>query len=266
MEICQQLYDSLCAVKKADGSMLCYTFVRAPKRSQEPAYYDVVDNPIDLLRVQHKLKLESYEDVEELTNDLDILVNNFKAFYKSDTNEYQDACLLWDIYVANKVKLIESNVGDDEPSSKVKKIGRPRKSALDNDDTSEISSKTTDEDIGNYEQLFASVMTATDESSRPLNLMFRVLPSEREYPDYYQIIEHPIDLKFIATKIQTNAYQTLAEMEKDLLQMTTNACIFNEPGSQIYKDAKTLRKVSIKNTLVCGRNLVRSSLNELNLN
>ena len=47
----------------------------------------------------------------------------------------------------------------------------------------------------------------------------------------------------IATKIQQNQYSSLGELEKDLLQMTRNACLFNEPGSQIYKDAKTLRKV-----------------------
>lgn len=243
MEMCQQLYDSLRAVKKADGTMLCDTFVRAPKRRQEPSYYDVVDDPIDLLRVQQKLKTEAYEDVDDLTTDLELLVNNSKAFYKADSSEYQDACLLWDTFQTNKAKLLESNGSDDEPNSKVKKIGRPRKSALD-DDASETSSKATDEDIENYEELFASVMTATDENSRPLNLMFQLLPSKREYPDYYEIIEHPIDLKFIATKIQTNAYLSLAEMEKDLLQMTKNACVFNEPGSQIYKDAKTLRKVS----------------------
>lgn len=208
--MCQQLYDSLRAVKKPDGTMLCDTFVRAPKRRQEPSYYDVVDQPIDLLRVEQKLKTENYEDVEDPTTDLELLVNNAKAFYKPDSSEYQDAYLLWDTYQQNKVKLIESNVGDDEPVSKVKKIGRPRKSALDNDDVSETSSKATDEDIENYEELFASVMTATDENSRSLNLMFQLLPSKREYPDYYDIIEHPIDLKFIATEIQTNAYITLA--------------------------------------------------------
>lgn len=47
----------------------------------------------------------------------------------------------------------------------------------------------------------------------------------------------------IATKIQQSQYSNLGELEKDLLQMTRNACLFNEPGSQIYKDAKTLRKV-----------------------
>lgn len=32
-------------------------------------------------------------------------------------------------------------------------------------------------------------------------------------------------------------------MEKDIMLMCRNACAFNEPGSQIYKDAKTLKKI-----------------------
>lgn len=47
----------------------------------------------------------------------------------------------------------------------------------------------------------------------------------------------------IARKIQEGKYSSLGEMEKDLLLMTKNACTFNEPGSQIYKDAKTLKKL-----------------------
>lgn len=46
-------------------------------------------------------------------------------------------------------------------------------------------------------------------------------------------------------------------MEKDLSQMTKNACLFNKPGSQIYKDAKTLRKIfnAKKMELESGRSL-----------
>lgn len=243
--MCQQLYDSIRSIKKEDGTMLCDTFIRAPKRRQEPAYYDVVENPIDLLRVQQKLKTDSYDDVEELTSDLELLVKNSKAFYKPDSVEYQDACLLLDTYNTNKSKMLEMYACEEEPIARLKKIGRPRKSAnnLDVDDASETSSKAADDDLESYEELFATVMSATDDNNRPLNLMFQLLPSKKQYPDYYDIIEHPIDLKFIATKIQTNAYISLNEMEKDLLQMTKNACTFNEPGSQIYKDAKTLKKI-----------------------
>lgn len=226
--------------------MLCDTFIRAPKRRQEPSYYEVVTNPIDLLRVQQKLKTDSYEDVEELSIDVELLVTNAKAFYKPASAEYADACALWETFQQNKQKLIESNQQIDESPAETNRrpvrVGRkPRTSAADTDDASE-GSKEDDMDL--YEELFASVVTATDPiDNRALFTEFQLLPSKRLYPDYYDVIEHPIDLKLIATKIQTSAYTNLGEMEKDLLQMVKNACTFNEPGSQIYKDAKTLKKV-----------------------
>ena len=57
------------------------------------------------------------------------------------------------------------------------------------------------------------------------------------------MIEKPIDLKTIATKVQSNEYTNLNQMEKDLMLMFKNATSFNEPGSKIYKDAKTLKKI-----------------------
>lgn len=247
MEQCQSLYESIRNHKKEDGTQLCDIFIRAPKRRQEPNYYEIVQNPIDLLRVQQKLKTDSYEDIDDLTNDIELLVNNAKAFYKPDTVEYKDACTLWEVYNSNKVKLIESLNEESTPvaldSSKPRRIGRPRKSTtVDDDQISENSSENNDFDA--YEELFASIMTATDPlDDRALHTMFQLLPSRRTFPSYYEVIDHPIDLKFIANKIQTNAYTSLNEMEKDVLQMVKNAQIFNEPGSQIYKDAKTIKKI-----------------------
>lgn len=65
----------------------------------------------------------------------------------------------------------------------------------------------------------------------------------QRYPKYYMVIENPIDLRTIARKIQDGKYTSLNDMEKDLLLLTKNACTFNEPGSQIYKDAKMLKKI-----------------------
>lgn len=78
---------------------------------------------------------------------------------------------------------------------------------------------------------------------RPLYPSFQFLPSKRRYPEYYNVIDSPIGLKTIAQKIQAGEYSTLTELERDLLRMVRNACLFNEPGSSIYKDAKTLKKV-----------------------
>lgn len=242
-EQCQVLYDSIRNHKKEDGAALCDTFIRVPKRRQEPSYYEIVSNPIDLLRVQQKLKTDSYEDLDELTADIELLVNNAKAFYKPDSEEYADATILLEIFMTNKQKILDAAaLGEDavlEPKRPVR-VRKARNSVADNDDASE-GSKEDDNDV--FEELFASVMTATDPfDSRPLYTEFQLLPSKRHYPDYYDVIEHPIDLKLIATKIQTSAYSTLGEMEKDLLQMVKNACTFNETGSQIYRDAKALKK------------------------
>lgn len=47
-----------------------------------PDYYNVVSEPIDLLKIQQKLKTDEYETVEQLTEDIGLLVNNAKAYYK----------------------------------------------------------------------------------------------------------------------------------------------------------------------------------------
>ena len=48
----------------------------------EPEYYNVVTNPIDLLKIQHKLKSDEYSSVDLLTADVELMVNNAKAYYK----------------------------------------------------------------------------------------------------------------------------------------------------------------------------------------
>ncbi|XP_058063027.1 protein polybromo-1 [Anopheles bellator] len=239
MELCQQLYESIRNFKKEDGSTLCDTFIRAPKRRQEPSYYEVVANPIDLLRVQQKLKTDSYEDVDDLATDIELIVNNAKAFYRPDSSEFQDACQLLDVFNTNRKRIVDNQLEEGSLEIRPRKITRPRKSITAEDDGSDEGL-----DFDPYEELFVTVMTATDPlDNHELYPMFQLLPSKKLYPDYYDIIDHPIDLKFIATKIQTSAYSSLNEMEKDLLQMTKNACTFNKPGSQIYKDAKMLKKI-----------------------
>lgn len=44
--------------------------------------FQVVQNPIDLLKIQQKLKTEEYDDVEDMQQDIELLVNNAKSFYK----------------------------------------------------------------------------------------------------------------------------------------------------------------------------------------
>ncbi|KAG8292052.1 Protein polybromo-1 [Homalodisca vitripennis] len=370
MEMVHQLYELIRNHKKDDGTLLCDAFIRVPKRRQEPGYYEVVSNPIDLLKIQQKLKTDEYEDLDQLQSDIELLVNNAKAFYKRNSQEHKDACEFWELFLSTKQKILEDpkSVGADDSSDSKSKIilkvgklmggregwhkllivshnplivshnqmilshnqmilshnplilshnplilshnplivsynllimshnllivshnplivshnplivgesivkeevdyqpvekkrrgpGRPPKEerkgwdeareetkrALDRDTDDTNESWSQEDELSFCEDLFTAVMTATDDTNRPLHLVFQLLPSKKRYPKYYEVIDNPIDLRAIARKIQESKYTSLNEMEKDLLQMTRNACTFNEPGSQIYKDAKALRKI-----------------------
>ncbi len=65
----------------------------------------------------------------------------------------------------------------------------------------------------------------------------------QRYPAYFEVIKDPKDLKMIATSIQHEEYDSLQELEEDLGVLCKNAMTFNEPGSQIYRDAKALSKI-----------------------
>jgi protein polybromo-1 len=42
----------------------------------------VVSNPMDMLRIQQKIKMDEYDDLEQMSADVDLMVTNAKAFYK----------------------------------------------------------------------------------------------------------------------------------------------------------------------------------------
>ena len=94
----QQLFDFIRRYRREDGSELCETFIRAPKRRTDPAYYEVVSDPIDMLRIQQKLKTEEYADLDELKGDFVKLFNNAFAYYKKGTSEHRDATELHDLF------------------------------------------------------------------------------------------------------------------------------------------------------------------------
>jgi hypothetical protein len=75
----------------------------------------------------------------------------------------------------------------------------------------------------------------------------------QRYPEYFEIIKEPIDLRTIAQRLQDKSLTSTDDLVKALMLMLNNAKTFNEPGSQIYKDAMTLKK------------LVSSKRNELSL-
>ncbi|KAJ3617616.1 hypothetical protein Zmor_008818 [Zophobas morio] len=81
------------------------------------------------------------------------------------------------------------------------------------------------------------------EAGRSVVELFISLPSREEYPDYYEVIENLIDLTMIKQKIDSREYRCLADLERDVRLLVTNAKTYNERTSQVYKDATLLLKL-----------------------
>ncbi|VDM80750.1 unnamed protein product, partial [Strongylus vulgaris] len=75
---------------------------------------------------------------------------------------------------------------------------------------------------------------------------FMELPSVREYPDYYEVIKHPIDLKTIREKIENNKYESSVQLMQELTTLFNNARQYNEANSQIARDASMLHDMVSK--------------------
>jgi hypothetical protein len=70
---------------------------------------------------------------------------------------------------------------------------------------------------------------------------FLELVSKKEYPDYYKVIENPISIKEIKSKIQGSKYQEIEDFKHDIITMFQNCLKFNAPSSEIAKLAQKLQ-------------------------
>ncbi|KAL3436043.1 hypothetical protein BDV09DRAFT_166184 [Aspergillus tetrazonus] len=70
---------------------------------------------------------------------------------------------------------------------------------------------------------------------------FERLPDKGVYPDYYVEIKDPIAIDIIKRKSKRKKYNSVDHFMKDMDLMFNNAKAYNQPESQIYKDAVDLQ-------------------------
>lgn len=84
------------------------------------------------------------------------------------------------------------------------------------------------------------------ETNRIVIQLFISLPSRKDFPEYFEIIERPISMYEIRKRIESNIYPDERSCIDDFKLMFNNCKLFNEDLSQIFKDAVNLQNILMK--------------------
>ncbi|KAI5645637.1 bromodomain-containing protein [Phthorimaea operculella] len=224
--IARQLVEFTCS----DGRQPMLLFMEKPSKKLYPEYYNVIDRPIDMITIEANIKNDRYNSIEEMVSDFRLMFANCRQFNEEGSMIYEDANLLERV-MTEKLKEVNSGVERKAPIKTFKAAKSRQLNPLEQ----------------KLRTLYDAIRDFRDpKANRQLALIFMKLPSKTEYPDYYDIIKNPIDMEKIAHKLKNGVYLSVNELASDFILMFDNACKYNEPDSQIYKDALILQRVCLQ--------------------
>lgn len=216
-----------------DNRRLIEMFMEKPPRKMYPDYYEVIQNPIDMNTIEHNIRADRYGTVEDVVADYRLMFSNCRQYNEDGSMIYEDANTL-ERALNEKLKEFPGLVEVKKSLQKYNKVGRKPKAAL----------------LADRDRMWQVYETLRDyqepKGKRQLSLIFTKLPSKSDYPEYYDIIKDPMDMERIAQKLKQAAYESVDDLCADFLLMLENACKYNEPDSQIYKDALVLQQLTLQ--------------------
>ncbi|XP_063431293.1 probable global transcription activator SNF2L2 isoform X2 [Mytilus trossulus] len=92
-------------------------------------------------------------------------------------------------------------------------------------------------------KIMSIVLRYKDSDNRVLSTEFINVPSKKLYPEYYELIDRPIDFKKVKNKIKDHKYRSLEALEEDVMLLCENAQSYNIEGSAIHEDSIVLQSV-----------------------
>ena len=239
-------------VKHPEGGFTIHgPFMQLPPRDQFPDYYEKIDNPICLELVKERLEQHYYEtNLEHLCYDLMNIFQNAKRYNEPGSDIHTYAMKLEgairrkknDLYSKHGIKREEFTIPPKQQQTPIKrrKTSQPSMRSDGSPGLTSPIQQPVSQHSNLIHQLFHAMFNTMDENRRVCD-DFMELPSKHEYPDYYKLIEKPIDMNMIER--QLNSYQKIGDFLADCVLLFTNAKQFNEPGSEIFLDANKLETV-----------------------
>lgn len=68
--------------------------------------------------------------------------------------------------------------------------------------------------------------------------IFRKPVTKKDAPDYHQAVLRPVDLGGIQKNIKAGSISSWEELERELMRMLANCCVYNRPGTEAHTTAR----------------------------
>ena len=108
------LVDCVLRYKDTDGRVLSEPFQQLPTRRELPDYYEIIKKPIDLKKVQSKIKDHKYNSLDMLASDIDLMCKNTQEYNMEGSLIYEDSIVLHSVFKSARVRLEAENESEDE--------------------------------------------------------------------------------------------------------------------------------------------------------
>lgn len=191
---------------KVDGRYVVELFTEIPSAELYPDYREVVKEPISLAEISKRANLRAYQNDDEFIADFELMVENAKAYNGDDSPVVDDALDILDFVL--------------------QQLGRP------------ISATS----LQRQQLALLQELINYKSKGRRLSDAFMVEPDPEQYPSYYEIVKDATSFSTVESRISEVPCDTWQQFLELVEPIFTNAQLFNQEGSQIFSDAKTLQR------------------------
>uniref|UniRef100_A0A0K0FHB2 Polybromo (inferred by orthology to a D. melanogaster protein) n=1 Tax=Strongyloides venezuelensis TaxID=75913 RepID=A0A0K0FHB2_STRVS len=239
--LCQDLFQSIMLYKTLDNTCPYEILYNGPPKENDCEHFDKTSSQNGFVIIQQRLESGDYTKLVDLCQDIENVIQCGMSCHPEDSEISRAATDLNLFYKPEKdkysadVERTKENTGPLNSSTSTTEI-----KMNGNMTSTEDESKSETFDQWKLEIILKGIVNLSDESGRMIAPIFKVLETKDEFPEYYKIIQNPVDLKTIAVRVLKNNYKNWEEFESDIELLVSNAKKFNGARSEIGKDAVTI--------------------------
>ncbi|ODQ59427.1 hypothetical protein WICANDRAFT_69774 [Wickerhamomyces anomalus NRRL Y-366-8] len=225
-------------------NQISFDFLKLPSKKLYPDYYQTIKSPISINEISIKVKTNQYPTTQDFLNDFKLMANNANEYNDPESFIAKNSLTILD-FVEDQVK--QFNAGSNKPTEveqqtpKLPKIKIRAPAAPSSSSTP--STPATPSNAGLKKKYLEILQELIDFEVDGIRIgdPFLEEVSRKDFPDYYQLIKHPMALNSVRKHINGNRMRSLDQFIEEINLIWQNAQLYNEEESLIYQDSKTLQ-------------------------